>query len=136
MKVFIFLMISINVFAYNIEDDITPDEMDIVLAQNIHGYTHLLQQKDAKFLISETCVEGCDALKQIKKLLKTRKKDDFFYPNGKNPGVKICLDEFDGTILPAMIHRDTSKEKIMLCEFKDKSVVSIDSIFYWISFLQ
>ena len=101
----------------------------------MNGYTHLIRDKDSNFLISSKCLQGCEALSKLESTIKNKKRNDFIYPDGKNAAAKICLDELNGNIISGNILEGGEPGEVFFCELNDQSLVSFDSIFYWISFL-
>ena len=134
MKIIILLLFSYSSFAFDFKN-VSEEKTKLVLVKTEKGFTHLIRDEKSNYLVSESCLEKCEVISQMKKILKTRKSDDFYYAGGKNPAAKICLDELKGNLLPGEILEGAPTGDIVLCELEDSSIVDLDGIFYWTSFL-
>jgi hypothetical protein len=134
MKMIIVFLFSASCFAFDF-NSVSEENTEFVHVKTSKGFLHLLRDENSNYLISEDCLKTCEVISQMKKILKTKKSDDFVYSNGKNPAAKICLDELKGNLLPGEILEGAPARDIVLCELEDSSIVDLDGIFYWTSFL-
>lgn len=135
MKMIILILVSASCFAFDFKS-ISVNNTQLVHVKTSKGFLHLLRDENSNFLISEDCLKKCEVISQVKKILNTRKSNEFDYSDGKNPAAKFCLNELKGNLLPGKILEGAPKGDIVLCELEDSSIVNLDGIFYWISFLK